>query len=43
MRYRVKTLRPGSGVATLTVEALDESEITARLQREGAQVISITA
>jgi general secretion pathway protein F len=43
MRYRVKTLRPGSGVSTLTVEALDESEITARLQREGAQVISITA
>jgi general secretion pathway protein F len=43
MRYRVKTLRPGSGVATLTVEALDESEITSRLQREGAQVISITA
>ncbi|MBT9541308.1 type II secretion system F family protein [Thiobacillus sp.] len=43
MRYRVKTLRPGSGVATLTVEALDESEIASRLQREGAQVISITA
>jgi len=43
MRYRVKTLRPGSGVATITVEALDESEITARLQREGVQVISITA
>jgi general secretion pathway protein F len=43
MRYRVKALRPGSGVATLTVEALDESEITSRLQREGAQVISITA
>ena len=38
MRYRVKALRPGSGVATLTVEALDKSEITARLQREGAQV-----
>jgi len=27
----------------LTIEALDESEVTARLQREGAQVISITA
>ncbi|MDO9219901.1 MAG: type II secretion system F family protein [Thiobacillus sp.] len=43
MRYRVKALRPGSGVTALTVEALDESEVTARLQREGAQVISITA
>lgn len=43
MRYRVKALRPGSGVTALTMEALDESEITARLQREGAQVISITA
>lgn len=27
----------------MTIEALDESEVTARLQREGAQVISITA
>ena len=43
MRYRVKALRPGSGVTALTMEALDESEITTRLQREGAQVISITA
>ena len=43
MRYRVKALRPGAGVMALTVEALDESEVTARLQREGAQVLSITA
>jgi general secretion pathway protein F len=43
MRYRVKALRPGTGVTALTIEALDESEVTARLQREGAQVISITA
>lgn len=43
MRYRVKALHPGTGVTALTIEALDESEVTTRLQREGAQVISITA
>jgi general secretion pathway protein F len=43
MRYRVKALRPGTGVAALTVEALDEAEAAARLQREGAQVLSIVA
>ncbi|MDP2265403.1 MAG: type II secretion system F family protein [Thiobacillus sp.] len=43
MRYRVKALRPGAGVTALTVEALDEAEATARLQREGAQVLSIVA
>ena len=43
MRYRVKALRPDTGVTTLTMEALDESEVTARLQREGAQVLSIIA
>ncbi len=43
MRYRVKALRPGVGVTALTVEALDEAEASARLQREGAQVLSITA
>lgn len=41
MRYRVKALRPGAGVTALTVEALDEAEIAARLRREGAQVLSI--
>jgi general secretion pathway protein F len=43
MRYRVKALRPGSGVTSLTIEALDESEVASRLQREGAQVLSIVA
>lgn len=43
MRYRVKALRPGTGVTALTLEALDEAEVTARLQREGAQVLSIVA
>jgi general secretion pathway protein F len=43
MRYRVKALRPGAGVMAMTVEALDESEVTARLQHEGAQVLSIVA
>lgn len=43
MRYRVKALRPGTGVTAMTVEALDEAEATARLQREGAQVLSIVA
>jgi len=43
MRYRVKALRPDTGVTALTMEALDESEVTARLQREGAQVLSIVA
>jgi len=43
MRYRVKALRPGAGVTALTVEALDEAEVAARLQREGAQVLSIDA
>ncbi len=43
MRYRVKALRPGTGVTALTVEALDEAEATTRLQREGAQVLSIAA
>jgi general secretion pathway protein F len=31
------------GVTALTVEALDEAEASARLQREGAQVLSVTA
>ena len=43
MRYRVKALRPGAGVTAMTVEALDEAEATARLQHEGAQVLSIVA
>ena len=43
MRYRVKALRPGEGVSALTVEALDAEEATARLQRSGAQVLSIHA
>lgn len=43
MRYRVKALRPGAGVTALTLEALDEAEVTARLQREGAQILSIVA
>ncbi|MDA8260866.1 MAG: type II secretion system F family protein [Betaproteobacteria bacterium] len=43
MRYRVKALRPGTGVTALTVEALDEAEVAARLQRAGAQVLSIDA
>ncbi|MGA9163568.1 MAG: type II secretion system F family protein [Thiobacillus sp.] len=43
MRYRVKALRPDTGVTALTMEALDESEVAARLQREGAQVLSIVA
>ena len=43
MRFQVKALRPGAGVTLLTVEALDETEATARLQREGAQVLSISA
>jgi len=43
MRYRVKALRPGAGVTALTVEALDEAEAVARLQREGAQILSIVA
>lgn len=43
MRYRIKALRPGAGVTALTVEALDEVEATTRLQREGAQVLSIVA
>lgn len=43
MRYRVKALRPGTGVMALTVEAIDETEAIARLQREGAQVLSIVA
>src|SRR5574340_597049 len=43
MRYRVKALRPGTGISALTVEALDEAEVATRLQREGAQVLSIIA
>jgi len=43
MRYQVKALRPGAGVTVLTMEAIDESEAAARLQREGAQVLSIVA
>ncbi|MFP5418946.1 MAG: type II secretion system F family protein [Gammaproteobacteria bacterium] len=43
MRYRVKALRPGVGVTALTVDALDEAEAAARLQREGAHVLSISA
>lgn len=43
MRFRVKALRPGSSVMSLTVEALDESSAVHQLQREGAQVLSIVA
>lgn len=43
MRYRIKALHPGMGVTATTVEALDEAEAAARLQREGAQVLSIVA
>lgn len=43
MRYRVKALHPGAGVTALTVEALDEAEAASRLQREGAQVLSVVA
>lgn len=43
MRYRIKALRPGAGVTSLTLEALDEAEATIRLQRDGAQVLSIVA
>ena len=43
MRFRVKALHPGSGVTALKVNALDEAEATAQLQRDGAQVLSITA
>ena len=43
MRYRVKALRPGAGVLVSTVEALDEAEAAARLQHEGAQILSIVA
>lgn len=43
MRYRVKALRPGAGVMVSTVEALDEDEAAARVQHEGAQILSIVA
>src|SRR3569832_1295983 len=43
MRYRINALHPGMGVTATPVEALDEAEATARLQREGAQVLSIVA
>ncbi|MDA8129052.1 MAG: type II secretion system F family protein [Betaproteobacteria bacterium] len=43
MRYRVKALYPGTGVTATTVEAIDETEARARLQRDGAQVLSIVA
>jgi general secretion pathway protein F len=43
MRYRVQALRPGEGVTATVVEALDEAEVTLRLAREGAQVVSIHA
>ena len=43
MRYRVKALRPGAGITASIVEALDAAEAGARLQREGAQVLSVVA
>lgn len=43
MRYRVKALHPLNGIVALTVDALDEAEAAARLKREGAQVLSISA
>ena len=43
MRYQVKALRPGTGVTMQIMEAIDEAEATTRLQREGAQVLSIVA
>ena len=43
MRYQVKALRPGAGVTVQIMEAIDKTEATTRLQREGAQVLSIVA
>jgi general secretion pathway protein F len=43
MRYKVKALRPGEGVLTLIVEAIDADEARAGLQRSGAQVLSVHA
>ncbi|MHB1053612.1 MAG: type II secretion system F family protein [Thiobacillus sp.] len=43
MRYQVKALRPGAGVTLQIMEAIDETEAATRLQREGAQVLSIVA
>ncbi len=43
MRYRVKALRPGAGITASIVESLDAAEAGARLQREGAQVLSVVA
>ena len=43
MRYRVKALRPGEGVAALTIEAIDATEVRAQLERTGAQVLSVQA
>ena len=43
MRYRVKALHPATGITALTVDALDEAEVSTRLKREGAQVLSIHA
>ena len=43
MRYRVKVLRPGEGVTTLVVEAIDADEARTGLQRSGAQVLSVHA
>ena len=43
MRFRVKALRPGEGVTALTMEAIDADEVTARLQRSGMQVLSVSA
>ena len=43
MRYQVKALRPGAGVTVQIMEAIDKTEAATRLQREGAQVLSIVA
>ncbi len=43
MRYQVKALRPGAGITLQIMEAIDETEAATRLQREGAQVLSIVA
>lgn len=43
MRYRVKALRPGEGVAALVIEAIDATEVRAQLERTGAQVLSVQA
>lgn len=42
MRYRIKAIRPGSGISELAIEAANEADARSRAERNGVTVLSVT-